>query len=515
MKSDKAKNLKKRKLKWIKVPFWLAGILLVVGAGAYLSYRYLINPEAFAEVPKPPEISRLTDIEKSAGKWKVEVRYFTKGCIPEPEKGDFADLKRSETQDSGYVFIAKASMYGLVSQEGALVTDDGEYLKLEKGKTYYYRLVWKGIPSDAQSITIGEAKTVGEGGEEKPPAPQDLTAEPGNQTVTLQWKGGSKTKGEAVGGSKGTVEGLQVVAAAETEGSGQVAKETAGDGRLYNIYRGTKMSISEGSKSSESQKSDGGGSIAVPYQGEGITYSLITETPVSGYQYADSGLTNGVTYYYFVKEIANGKEGDSSNKVSAIPQEEGIIKSPSGLSAESNWFSVTLSWNEVKAADGYRIYYGKTAGEYEKPIEIRKVTTEKDQQETYDVGIDKIDYGVHYYFTVTALKGTSDESVKPDPVYERAIIPGDFSGAEEEGQSPKPDRKVDLNDFQTWISYRIDYSKNGLTRENHYGDLSGAEEEGQEPKPDGKIDLNDFQTWVSYWLDYKEKSSTNGEKLSE
>ncbi|TES96512.1 hypothetical protein E3J85_01070 [Patescibacteria group bacterium] len=494
--SESKRKLKRRKLKWIKVPFWLAGILLVVGAGAYLSYRYLINPEAFAEVPRPPEINNLTDIERSAGKWEVEVRYFTKGCIPEPGKGDFADLERSETQDSGYVFIAKASMYGLVPPEGALVVDDGEVLKLEKGKTYYYRLVWKGTPSGSQSITIGEAKTIGEGGEEKPPAPQDLTAEPGNQTVTLQWKGGSKTKGEAVGGSKGTVEGLQVVAAAETEGSGQAAKETAGDGRLYNIYRGAKMSISESSESSESQRSDGGGNIAVPYKGDGIGYVLIPESPVGGYKYSDTGLTNGVTYYYFVKEVANNKEGDSSNKVSAIPREEGAIEPPANLSAKSNWYSVSLSWDQVKGADGYRIYYGKTAGEYEEPIEIRKVTTEKDQQETYDVGIDKINYGIYYYFTVAALKGTQ-ESAKPDPVYERALIPGDLDY----------DKDVDPDDFQTWVSWWLEFQKGDLT-------ISRAVLEGDFNK-DGKVDPEDFAIWDTWWLAYEEESGTSKAKLSE
>ena len=489
MKSDQAKKLKKRKLKWIKVPFWLAGILLVVGAGAYLSYRYLINPEAFAAEIKPQEITSLKDIkDKDTGKWKVEVAYPSKGDAVPPGEPTIAELHRSDKPDSGYVFIMKASMWGLPKEETIKIYD--ETWQLVEERTYYYKLVIPGKgQSEAKSVKIGEV-------EDLPLAPEDLTAEPANQAVTLQWKGGSKAKGEAVGGSKGTVEGLQVVAAAETEGSGQAAGETAGDGRLYNIYRGTKTSVSESSESSESQEVDGGGSIAVPYRDGGIGYSLITKTSISGYQYTDSGLTNGVTYYYYATEVKDNKESDPSNKASAIPREEGAIEPPANLSAKSNWYSVTLSWDQVKGADGYRIYYGKTAGEYEEPIEIRKVTTEKDQQETYDVGIDKINYGIYYYFTVTALKSTQ-ESAKPDSVYERALIPGDLD----------KDKDVDPDDFQIWVSYWLEFQKSESTiaKTTLEGDFNG----------DGKVNPEDFAVWNTYWLAYERESSASKTKLSE
>ena len=68
-------------------------------------------------------------------------------------------------------------------------------------------------------------------------------------------------------------------------------------------------------------------------------------------------------------------------------------------------------------------------------IPLKNITT-KDQKLTYDIGVNRINYGTHYYFTVTALKG-DQESTKPDPVYERSLIPGDLN----------QDQKVNPEDY--------------------------------------------------------------------
>jgi len=60
-----------------------------------------------------------------------------------------------------------------------------------------------------------------------------------------------------------------------------------------------------------------------------------------------------------------------------------------------------------------------------------------------------------------------------------------------------------MGDYHVWITYLVDYTERGVVDDlNRDGDLSGAEKEGQAPKPDGKINLDDFQTWVGYWIDW-------------
>ncbi|MGA1842254.1 MAG: PKD domain-containing protein, partial [bacterium] len=54
---------------------------------------------------------------------------------------------------------------------------------------------------------------------------------------------------------------------------------------------------------------------------QGGPYTLIVEGYVTGYAvYADSGLTNGVTYYYVVTSVTNGVESLHSNEASGTPR---------------------------------------------------------------------------------------------------------------------------------------------------------------------------------------------------
>ncbi len=48
----KIRELKKRKNTWVKIPFWVAGVLLVLAGGFFLSYRYLVNPPSKAATEK-------------------------------------------------------------------------------------------------------------------------------------------------------------------------------------------------------------------------------------------------------------------------------------------------------------------------------------------------------------------------------------------------------------------------------------------------------------------------------
>lgn len=453
------KALKKRKLNWAKVPFWLALITLVVATGGYLSYRYLVNPDAFAAVVSPPEITSLKDIQdKESGKWKVEITYPSKGDAIPPDEPTIAELHRSDKPDSGYVFIMKAPMWGFPPNEGIKIYDETK--QLIEGRIYYYKFVLKGVSSEAKSIQIGE--TVSE-----IPAPKNLAAIAGDKKIDLTWEAGNNTKSAST-----TISATKKIS----------------DDRTYNVYRGIKTNQSESIKTDDSK------SAAIPKKETGANYTLVTKNPVKGYSYTDSNLTNGTTYYYYVTEVKEKKESDPSNKVSAIPNEEGKISAPTSLTAKSNWYSVTLSWDQVKGATSYKIYYGENPNSYKDPIEIKNAVptgrqvTKKDQKLTYDLGINKIKYGSYYYFTVTALKETQ-ESAKPDPVYERALVPGDLN----------QDQKVNIEDFAVWVTYWLQFEGSGP-------EIDGVNLEG-DFNSDSKVDLQDFAIWNTYWLNYEKESS--------
>ncbi len=73
--------------------------------------------------------------------------------------------------------------------------------------------------------------------------------------------------------------------------------------------------------------------------------------------YTDTGLTNGMTYYYEV--VANSAGGSSapSDQVHALP-----LAVPSGLGAAPGDGQVALTWSPVSGATSYRVFRGTTPG---------------------------------------------------------------------------------------------------------------------------------------------------------
>jgi len=166
---------------------------------------------------------------------------------------------------------------------------------------------------------------------------------------------------------------------------------------------------------------------------------------------------------------------------------------PTGLKATSNWYSVTLEWNKSAGATGYKVYYGTESGKYGDPVDVgSKLKTVLDEE--YLV------YGTKYYFVVTAYNNAG-ESKYSNEVTGKPHIPGDLDYDKDvDDYDPAPGR---MGDYHVWITYLVDYTERGVVDDlNRDGDLSGAEKEGQAPKPDGKINLDDFQTWVGYWIDW-------------
>ena len=103
----------------------------------------------------------------------------------------------------------------------------------------------------------------------------------------------------------------------------------------YNVYRGTSR----------------GGESSTPVNG----------SPIVGTTYNDMGLTNGTTYWYYVKAITSSGLSLASNEVSATPS-AATPPVPTGLMAAAGVNQVVLNWMGSLGAASYNVYRGTSSG---------------------------------------------------------------------------------------------------------------------------------------------------------
>ena len=91
----------------------------------------------------------------------------------------------------------------------------------------------------------------------------------------------------------------------------------------------------------------------IVYKRETFTPKAITLTVTKGSDAEKYAKKNGVKYKY---------AGDTSGS-----QSDGKLAAPTGFKASASQTKLTLKWDEVKGADGYRVYmYNSKTGKYEK-----------------------------------------------------------------------------------------------------------------------------------------------------
>jgi len=187
-----------------------------------------------------------------------------------------------------------------------------------------------------------------------PPVPTGLAATAGDAKVTLSW----------------------------TASSGATS---------YNVYRGTTA----------------GGEAATP-----IATGLATPS------YANTGLTNGTTYYYKVAAVNTAGTSALSAEVSATPKAAVVIPAvPTGLAATAGDAKVTLSWTASSGATSYNVYRGTTAGgEAATPIATGLTTPSY-----VNTGLTN---GTKYYYKVAAVNsaGTSALSAEVSATPKAAVV---------------------------------------------------------------------------------------------
>ncbi len=92
-------------------------------------------------------------------------------------------------------------------------------------------------------------------------------------------------------------------------------------------------------------------------------YTAIANVDANTYSYTDSGLTNGVPYYYVVTATNSAGESAYSPQLSVVPTHANKPAAPTGLQVlYSHNQTVKLSWTGNADASGYNIYRSSSSG---------------------------------------------------------------------------------------------------------------------------------------------------------
>jgi fibronectin type 3 domain-containing protein len=252
---------------------------------------------------------------------------------------------------------------------------------LTNGKKYYF--VVRAVNNSGDSEKSNEVSATPLG---SPDPPTMLTASAGDGRVTLNWNavdgamdykvysaglsGGPYTQISAGRWTSYTVTGLT---------NGKIyyyvvkASNSGGDSANSNQVSATPVAPGSAKAPTGLTAIAGNGLVTLNwnavagatnykvYQSTGGTYALISAGE-TGTNYTVVGLTNGKTYYFVVKASCAGVDSEDSNEVSAIPMAPQPPKAPTGLTASAGNGRVTLNWNAVAGATGYKVYRAETAG---------------------------------------------------------------------------------------------------------------------------------------------------------
>ena len=114
---------------------------------------------------------------------------------------------------------------------------------------------------------------------------------------------------------------------------------------------------------------------------------------------ADTGLTNGNTYYYVVTATIQGVESLPSAEVYGTPKASGsTLSPPASLNATAGDKQVTLTWPSVTGATSYTLYWATSTG-------VTKTTGTAIASATSPYTHTGLTNGTPYYYVVTATKG--------------------------------------------------------------------------------------------------------------
>jgi len=126
----------------------------------------------------------------------------------------------------------------------------------------------------------------------------------------------------------------------------------------------------------------------------GVTKTTGTMISNVSSPYVQTGLANGITYYYVVTAVNNYGESAESSQVSGAPGS--VSNPPTGVTASPGNGQVIIAWNSVTGAIAYNIYWSTTTG-------LTKATGTKISSVTSPYIHTGLTNGTTYYYVVTAV----------------------------------------------------------------------------------------------------------------
>jgi fibronectin type 3 domain-containing protein len=133
----------------------------------------------------------------------------------------------------------------------------------------------------------------------------------------------------------------------------------------------------------------------VIYRSESQTGTYTAAGRVDVTSYIDTGVVLGNTYYYRVSAVKNNVESEKSSTVVSALAEISSLASPGGLAVTGQTEnSVSLSWQAVSNATGYKVYKGSSSGAVnEYVVEVASAS----------YTVTDLTADTSYYFTVSAV----------------------------------------------------------------------------------------------------------------
>ena len=319
------------------------------------------------------------------------------------------------------------------------------------GTTYYY--VTSAVDtSDNESAYSNEASAAPR--DTNPPAaPTNLSATPGDGTVSLDWDDNDPVADPDLAGYnvyRSTTSGAPYDQIAGGVTSSAYTNNNVTNGTTYYyVVKAVDASLNESGSSNEDSAKPVDptppaapmgltavaldGSVNLDWQDnaesdlasynvyrsetQGGPYDLLSGDLTSS-NCTDNTVINDTTYYYVVKAVdASSNESDASNEVSATPHDMTPPAAPTNLSATSGDGTVSLDWDDNSEGDldGYNVYRSTTSGSSYN--QIANVTPSQSDYTDNDAA-----NGTTYYYVVRAVDTSSNES---DPSNEDSAAPTD------------------------------------------------------------------------------------------
>ena len=278
---------------------------------------------------------------------------------------------RSVTPGGPYT-VAHASV------PGPSFTDAG----LTNGTRYYYVVQTLSTDGGAYSDEVAVTPSA-----ELPAAPGNLVATPGSGWARLTWDaaagatGYTVYRGSAVGGpylfagftpttayeesglSNGTTY-YYVVAAQNGKGEGAFSSERSA--AVSDIERPhaakLKASLTEGGSIVLYWSENPSGAVSYRLHRATTPGGPYTSLGIRNNSYADTGLSNGTTYYYVLDSLNASPVSARSNEVALAPVAGGIPPVPGNVTALAGNTTATVNFNPVAGAGGYNLIVATSPG---------------------------------------------------------------------------------------------------------------------------------------------------------